>query len=86
VAAKVRDAGLDLYGCGVVYMKNEAEVNRAFEYAKAAGMQADRWAGGLEHAHGPGEAALLYGKPLWQAVNHYPAVVFRRAAKYEGHL
>ena len=39
MVAKVKDAGLDLYGCGVVYMKNEDEVNRAFEYAKAAGMQ-----------------------------------------------
>jgi sugar phosphate isomerase/epimerase len=37
-AAKVRDAGLDLYGCGVVYMKTEADVGQAFEYAKAAGM------------------------------------------------
>jgi len=39
VAKKVADAGLDLYGCGVVYMNNEAEVNRAFDYAKAAGMR-----------------------------------------------
>ena len=39
VAAKTRDAGLDLYGCGVVYMKNEEEVNRAFTYAHAAGMR-----------------------------------------------
>ncbi len=38
VAAKVKDSGLDLYGCGVVYMKNEDEVHRAFDYAKAAGM------------------------------------------------
>jgi len=38
-AAKARDAGLDLYGGGVIYMKNEAEVNRAFEYAKTAGMR-----------------------------------------------
>jgi len=37
--AKVNEAGIDLYGCGVVYMKNEAEVNQAFEYAKAAGMK-----------------------------------------------
>jgi inosose dehydratase len=36
---KVREAGLDLYGCGVVYMKTEAEVNRAFHYAKTAGMR-----------------------------------------------
>jgi len=39
VAAKVKQAGLELYGGGVIYMKNEAEVNRAFEYAKAAGMK-----------------------------------------------
>ena len=39
VAKKVRDAGLDLYGCGVVYMKDEAEVHNAFRYAGAAGMK-----------------------------------------------
>ena len=39
VASKVRDAGLDLYGCGVVYMKNEDEVHQAFDYANAAGMR-----------------------------------------------
>ena len=38
IASKVRDAGLDLYGCGVVYMKNENEVSRAFDYAKTAGI------------------------------------------------
>jgi len=38
VAAKVKEAGLDLYGCGVVYMTNESEVNQAFEYARTAGM------------------------------------------------
>ncbi len=39
VAAQAKSMGLDLYGCGVVYMQNEAEVDRAFEYAKAAGMR-----------------------------------------------
>ncbi len=39
IAAKVREAGLNLYGCGVVYMKNEQQVNQAFEYAKVAGMK-----------------------------------------------
>ncbi len=38
VATKVKAAGLNLYGCGVVYMKSEAQVNEAFAYAKAAGM------------------------------------------------
>ncbi len=39
VAKKVRDAGLDFYGVGVIYMKSEAEVIEAFEYAKNAGIQ-----------------------------------------------
>lgn len=37
--AKVRSAGLNLYGGGVIYMRSEEEVNRAFDYAKAAGFQ-----------------------------------------------
>lgn len=39
VSQKVRDADLELYGCGVVYMRSEEEVHRAFNYAKAAGMK-----------------------------------------------
>lgn len=38
-AAKVRAARLVLYGCGVVYMKSAAEVDRAFAYARAGGME-----------------------------------------------
>ena len=37
-AKKVNDAGLTLYGGGVIYMKDKAEVDQAFEYAKHAGM------------------------------------------------
>jgi inosose dehydratase len=36
---KVKDAGLVLYGGGVIYMGNEKQVNDAFDYAKAAGMK-----------------------------------------------
>ena len=36
--AKARALGLVPYGCGVVYMTNEAEVDRAFAYARAAGI------------------------------------------------
>jgi sugar phosphate isomerase/epimerase len=36
---KVKQAGINLYGGGVIYMNNEADVNRAFEYAKLAGMK-----------------------------------------------
>src|SRR3712207_1501175 len=34
---KVRQAGINLYGVGVIYMKSEQEVERAFAYAKNAG-------------------------------------------------
>lgn len=37
--SKVKKAGLDLYGAGVIYMTNEEEVNRAFEYAQTAGLK-----------------------------------------------
>lgn len=37
-AKKVKDAGQQLYGGGVIYMKSKAEVDQAFEYAKNAGM------------------------------------------------
>ncbi len=37
-AKSAKDAGIDLYGGGVIYMKNKAEVDQAFEYAKNAGM------------------------------------------------
>lgn len=36
ISAKVRDAGLNLYGAGVIYMKTKEEVLNAFRYAKAA--------------------------------------------------
>jgi sugar phosphate isomerase/epimerase len=39
VASRVKVAGLDLYGGGVIYMKDRSEVERAFEYARAAGMR-----------------------------------------------
>jgi sugar phosphate isomerase/epimerase len=37
-AKKCKDAGLKLYGGGVITMKTEAEVDQAFDYARAAGM------------------------------------------------
>ena len=39
VVAKVKEAGLILYGGGVISMKREPDVHRAFDYAKAAGMK-----------------------------------------------
>jgi len=39
VVEKVKNAGIELYGGGVISMNNQADVNRAFDYAKAAGMK-----------------------------------------------
>lgn len=39
IAKKVQDAGIDLYGAGVIYMKSEQEVVQAFEYAHHAGIK-----------------------------------------------
>src|SRR5262249_21166523 len=38
VRKKFNDAGIDIVGCGVIYVKNdEAEIRRAFEYARDIG-------------------------------------------------
>ncbi len=36
---RIHGAGLELASCGVVYMKNEEELHRAFAYAKVAGIR-----------------------------------------------
>ena len=36
---KVKQAGIDLYGGGVIYMSTKEEVENAFKYAKTAGMK-----------------------------------------------
>lgn len=38
-AAKVRNAAIDLYGAGVIYMTSPEEVNNAWAYAQEAGMK-----------------------------------------------
>jgi sugar phosphate isomerase/epimerase len=38
-AAKVRQAGLVLYGGGVITMQKEPQISQAFDYAKAAGLE-----------------------------------------------
>jgi sugar phosphate isomerase/epimerase len=38
-ATQFRDAGLNLYGAGVIYMKTAQEVENAFTYAKNAGLE-----------------------------------------------
>jgi inosose dehydratase len=36
---KINEAGINLYGAGVIYMNNEEEVRNAFRYAKAADLK-----------------------------------------------
>jgi inosose dehydratase len=38
VVKQYNDGGISIYGVGVIYMKNKAEVDQAFEYAKNAGV------------------------------------------------
>jgi hypothetical protein len=54
--------------------------------AKAKGLPAERWDNGLDQAYSTGETKLLYGRPLYQAVNEYPTIIFKRAEKYKGML
>ena len=35
---KIKNAGLDFYGAGVIYMKSQKEVDNAFEYARQCGI------------------------------------------------
>jgi inosose dehydratase len=39
IVASAAAAGLEVYGAGVIYMKNETEVNQAFAYAQAASLK-----------------------------------------------
>lgn len=39
IAGRIRNAGVELYGAGVIYMTSGEEVDRAFEYAKQAGLK-----------------------------------------------
>lgn len=38
VVKEYKDGGINIYGVGVIYMKNKAEVDQAFEYAKNVGV------------------------------------------------
>jgi sugar phosphate isomerase/epimerase len=38
VSRKIKEAGIELYGCGVIYMASKEEVIRAFDYARAGEM------------------------------------------------
>lgn len=70
----------------VCYNAGPGRVLNRHALALAKGIPHDRWAGGLDRAYSPKEATILYGRPLYAAVNEYPRVVFQRAAKYRGEI
>lgn len=68
----------------VCYNAGEGRWLQRLKNARREGLPADRWDVGLDRAYGKKETALLYGRPLYEAVNEYPRVIFRRAQKYAG--
>ena len=68
----------------VSYNAGSGRISARRRYAIAKGLPHDRWTNGLELAHGPLENSVLYGRPLWKAVNEYPQVIFSKAQKYVG--
>jgi hypothetical protein len=70
-------------GMLVCYNAGEGRWLRRLKNARIMGLPTDIWDGGLAQAYSQGELALLYGRPLWVAVNEYPTVIFKRAVKYE---
>lgn len=75
----------EAWKCALVsYNAGEGRWLQRRRNAKAKGLPADRWDGGLALAYSKAEAATLYGRPLYEAVNEYPRVIFHRAEKYQG--
>ena len=68
----------------VCYNAGDGRWRSRLRNARLAGLPADRSDGGLDQAYSKGEQALLYGRPLYQAVNEYPRVICKRAIKYQG--
>lgn len=81
-----RDDAQAWMGTLVGYNAGKGRVMKRRAFARDQGLPVDRWEGGLALAKDPTEARLLYGRPLREAVNEYPRVIFARSVKYEGRL
>lgn len=73
-------------GALVCYNAGAGRWLQRLKNARRMGLPTNIWDGGLDRAYGKGEAALLYGRPLYVAVNEYPKVIFGRAEKYRGRV
>lgn len=64
-------------GLGGLVRRKAAAVERGIAVPR-------KWFGGLSEIHARSEERLLYGKPLWQRINEYPALILNvRAPKYK---
>ena len=54
--------------------------------AKLKGLRSDLWTNGLDSSYSDNEKVLLYGRPLYSAVNEYPTKIFNYSKKYKGKL
>lgn len=70
----------------ICYNAGPGRVMSRRSVARIRGQPMDRWTGGLDSTYNDGEKRLLYGRPLWKAVNEYPLKVFQRAEKYRIYL
>lgn len=61
-------------GYGRILKRRQAAITQKHKH--------DTWTGGLEDVHDRFEEKLLYGRPLYQAVNEYPKKIFKRSEKY----
>ena len=75
-------------GTLVSYNAGPGRVNSRFAICKITpGCDTSKWFGGLDKVASPAEKKLIYGVPLQERVNDYPAdVIFKRSKKYMGEL
>lgn len=93
VLVKMKDAGVKLSTCGVVYMTSEKEVERAFAYAKVAGLRF--LVGAPDEALLPAAERAVKATEIALAIhnhgptdNRYPSPesVYRLIAKMDGRM
>lgn len=70
----------------VCYNAGPGRVLKRRAVALSQQVPVNRWDGGLASVHGADEERILYSRPLWQAVNEYPAKILARSAKYSHSL
>lgn len=78
------DPESQMAGMLIAYNAGPGGIIRRKAAAVQQGIKPPRsWFGGLENVHAQCENRILYGRPLWKAVNEYPHVILKlRSPKY----